>query len=317
MATLSTATSNFSSTVVSLVSRRLEAALRANYPHTTPGNYIPGEMMTNGFNALTFTAYADLSAATTALTEGTTPTSQTLTIAVDSCTATQVGGVVEVTDLAIVQSPHQLIDVASDKAADQGAKTIDVLVREILAAGTSVQYVTATSRATIATSNILTGAQVKKMVALLKKNNVKPFGDGFFRSILSPDQEYDLQTDTAAGGWMDAYKYVDNLPLITGESGRYGGVRFQISSTAKVFATAGASSANVHSAIFFGPDAYVVGDMQTLRGYFVAPGGDHGDPLGQKALVGWKASFGAMLADANGPRYIRLETGTTLNSGQG
>lgn len=316
MSTLSTTTSNFSSTVVALVSRRLEEALRANYPHIMPGNFLRGEVMRDGYNSLTYVAYADPSAQTTALTEGSAPTAQTLTISVDQATATQIGGTIEITDLAILQSPHRLIEVAADKVGDQAAKTMDVLVREILAAGASVQYVTQAARSAIATSNVLTGAQVKKMVAILKKNNVPAFGDGFYRAILSPDQEYDLQTDTDNGGWMDANKYTNALPLLTGETGRYGGARFQISSTAKVFATAGASSANVHSAFFFGPDSYVVGDMQSLRVYFVPPGGDHSDPLAQKALVGWKVAFGCMLLDANGTRYVRLESGTTLNSGQ-
>lgn len=316
MATLSTATTNFDSTVVALVSRRLEAALRARYPHAMPGNFVNGEVMADGFNSLTYVAYADLSAQTTALTEGTAPVAQTLAIAVDQATATQVGGVVEITDLAVVQSPHRLITVAADKVADQAAKTVDILVREILAAGASVQYSSGAARSALAASDVITGALVKKMVALLKKEDVPSFGDGFYRAVLSPDSEYDIQTDTANGGWMDANKYTDAMPLLTGETGRYGGVRFQISSTAKVFATAGASSANVHSAFFFGPDSYVLGDMQSLRTYFVSPGGDHTDPLAQKALIGWKIAFGCMLLDANGARYVRLEHGTTLDSGQ-
>jgi N4-gp56 family major capsid protein len=316
MATLSTATTNFDSTVVALVSRRLEAALRARYPHAMPSNYVQGEVMADGFNSLTYVAYADLAAATTALTEGTAPTAQTLAISVDQATATQVGGVVEITDLAVVQSPHRLITVAADKVADQAAKTVDILVREILAAGASVQYSSGAARSALATSDVITGALVKKMVALLKKEDVPSFGDGFYRAVLSPDSEYDIQTDTTNGGWMDANKYTDAMPLLTGETGRYGGVRFQISSTAKVFATAGASSANIHSAFFFGPDSYVLGDMQSLRTYFVSPGGDHSDPLAQKALIGWKIAFGCMLLDANGARYVRLEHGTTLDSGQ-
>jgi N4-gp56 family major capsid protein len=281
-----------------------------------PGNFVNGEVMADGFNSLTYVAYADLSAQTTALTEGTAPVAQTLAIAVDQATATQVGGVVEITDLAVVQSPHRLITVAADKVADQAAKTVDILVREILAAGASVQYSSGAARSALAASDVITGALVKKMVALLKKEDVPSFGDGFYRAVLSPDSEYDIQTDTANGGWMDANKYTDAMPLLTGETGRYGGVRFQISSTAKVFATAGASSANVHSAFFFGPDSYVLGDMQSLRTYFVSPGGDHTDPLAQKALIGWKIAFGCMLLDANGARYVRLEHGTTLDSGQ-
>jgi N4-gp56 family major capsid protein len=315
MATLSTATSNFSSTVTALVHKRLEQALRAQYPHAQPGNFAQGEMLGNGTNSVTWVGYADLAASTTQLTEGTAPTDNALTINVDTATASQVGATIAITDLAVLQSPHRLFEVAADVIADNAAKTYDVLAREILAAGTSVQYVTATSRATVATSNVITGAQVKKMQAYLTRNNVPKFGDGFFRSIIHPDSVYDLQTDTANGGWMDIWKYTDNAPLLANEVGRYAGVRFQISSNAKVFATAGASSANVYSTIFFGPSAYGISPLQNINTYFVAPGGDHSDPLAQKGIVGWKGAFACLLLDANGVRYLRLEHGTTINAG--
>jgi N4-gp56 family major capsid protein len=315
VATLATSESNFSSTVTALVARRITESLRASYPHAMPGNYISAQRMGNGTNSLTYVGYTDLAAATTALTEGTAPDANTLAITIDTATATQVGGTVEITDLADLESPHALFEVAANKVADQAGKTVDVLIREILAAGASVQYVTATSRATVASSNILTGAQVKKMWTLLTRTNVPKFSGETFRSFIHPDSVYDLQTDTANGGWMDIWKYVANTPLLTNEIGQYAGVRFQITSNAKVFATAGASSANVYSTFFFGPDSYVVGDLQSVRTYFVAPGGDHTDPIAQKAIVGWKAAFGCFLLDNQGPRYIRLEHGTTLDLG--
>jgi N4-gp56 family major capsid protein len=315
VANLSTATTNFSSTVTALVAKKLEEALRANYVHLTPGNFIPAELMGNGTNSLTYVGYSDLAAKTTALTEGTTPTAVGLSVVIDTATATQVGEVIELTDLSVLQSPHRLIEVAADKAANQAANSADVLVREILNAGTNVQYVTATSRVLTAASNILTGLQVKKMHAILARTNVPKFGDGTYRAIVHPDAVYDLQTDTATGGWMDVWKYTSNQPLLTEEVGRFGGVRFQVSSNAKVFATAGAGGVNIYSTFFCGPESYVVGDMQSIRTYFVPAGGDHEDPLAQRALIGWKMAFGCMLADANGNRYVRLEHATTLNLG--
>lgn len=312
MATLSTATSNFSSTVTALVHRRLEDALRASYPHAMPGNYLTGERMGNGTNSVTWIGYNDLAASTTALTEGTAPTANALAIVVDTATATQVGATIEITDLAALQSPHRLFDVAADVIADNAAKTYDVLVREILGAGASVQYVTATSRATVALSNVITGAQVKKMNSILLARDVPKFGDGFYRSIIHPYSVYDLQTDTASGGWMDVWKYTQNSPLLANEIGRFGGVTFQLSSNAKVFATAGASSANVYSTIFFGPNAYGVSALQEINTYYVAPGGDHSDPLAQKGIVGWKGAFACLLLDAQGTRYVRLEHGATI-----
>lgn len=321
MATLTTATSNFSALVQEVVGKAAEEELRTKLVHTQPGNYLSTSFI-KGTNLVRLARYADLAAQTTALTEGTAPTAQALTIASEAFSATQLGGVLELTDLAQIDSPHDLIAINAERAGRQAATTIDILVREILAAGASVQYVTATSRATLATSNVITGAQVKRMVAILSKNNVPTFGDGFYRAIVHSDTVYDLFTDTATGGWMDASKYVDNAPLLNGEIGRYHRVRFLetggtgtgTGAGAKVFVDGGASNADVYSTYFFGPGSYTMADSQRLSSYFIAPGGDHSDPIAQKAAIGWKVRFGAMLVDEAGPRYVRLESGATLGT---
>lgn len=321
MATLSTATAGFSALVQEVIAKKAEEELRTNLVHTIPGNYLPATII-KGTNRIRFARYADAAAQTTALTEGTPPTALSLTIASEGASATQIGAVFEITDLAELDSPHDLIALNAERAGRQAAATIDVLVREVLAAGASVQYVTATSRALLATSNVVTGAQVKKMVALLSRNNVPTFGDGFYRAIVHSDVVYDLFIDTANGGWMDATKYVDNTPLLKGELGRYHRVRFlETGGTgtganpgAKVFPDAGAASADVYSTIFLGPDAYALAANQRLASYFVAPGGTHSDPIAQLAKIGWKTRFGCMLIDEAGPRYIRLESGATLGT---
>lgn len=321
MATLSTATSNFSALVQEVVAKSAEDELRTKLVHTFPGNYLPARIV-KGTNFFRFARYADAAGQTAALTEGTPPTAQSLTIATEGASATQIGGVFEITDLATLDSPHDLIAVNAERAGRQAAASIDILVREILAAGASVQYATGAARSSLATTSILTGALVKKMVAILSKNNVPTFGDGFYRAIIHSDPVYDLFTDTANGGWMDATKYVDNMPLIKGELGRYHRVRFLetgglgtgTNPGAKVFPDAGASSADVYSTFFFGPDAYAYLDNMALQSYFIAPGGDHSDPIAQLAKIGWKTRFGCMLVDEAGPRYIRLESGATLGT---
>jgi len=308
VATTTTATSGFSDLVQELVKERAEEELRARLVHAMPGNFLPGRLI-KGTNFIRFARYADLSVSTTALTEATAPTDQELTIASEAFSATQYGGTIAVSDLANLDSPHELISIAAEKAARQAADTIDVLVRDVLQAGASVKYSNGAARSAV--SAALTGALVKQMFWNLQKRNVPTFADGTYRAIITPNQAYDLEADTATGGWMDVHKYVDNSPLLTNEIGRYAGVRFMVSSNAKVFATAGASSVDVHSAFFFGPQSYTIGDSQTLSAYFVPPGGDHTDPLAQKAIVGWKVRFGAMLLDEAGPRYVRLETAAT------
>lgn len=310
MATFATTTSNFSALVQEVVRGTAEEELRASLPHITAGNYEPGTII-KGTNLIRYGRYPDLTAATTALTEGAAPTSRALSVETETLSVAQYGDVLEWTDLAEIDSPHDVVAIAGERAGRVAALTMDVIVRDILAAGTNVKYSNGSARSTV--SATLTGAKVKNMFWFLRDSNVPTFSDGTYRAIITPEQAYDLESDTATGGWMDVHKYVDNTPLLSNEIGRYAGVRFQVSSNAKVFATAGASSADVHSAFFMGPKSYAIGDSQTLRAYFVPRGGDHSDPLAQLGKLGWKVRFGSILIDQAGARYVRLETaGSTL-----
>jgi len=321
MAYVNTGTTNFSVLVQDLVQAKAEQELRARLVHANPDAYVHGRFV-KGTNQIRFARYSDLGANATALGEGVPPTSQTMSISSDAFSALQYGQTLSITDLAQLDSPHDLISVASDRLARQAAETMDLVVRDVLAAGTSVAYApiigaagaltTVTARNQITAAARLDGALVKKTVAALKAANVPAFADGTYRCIIHPFQEYDLISDTSVNGWLEANKYVDNTPLITGEIGKFAGVRFVVSSNAKVFAAAGAASANVYSAHFFGPDSYTVGDSQTLQAYFTAPGGNHSDPLAQMAIAGWKMRFGAKLLDLAGAKYRRVETGATL-----
>ena len=309
MTTTSTATTNFSSLVTALVMRRTEEILAANYVHLDPSMGFVRATIIKGTNQLTFPAFAQLAAVTTALTEGTPPTAQALSISTDTVTAAQMGWTVEVTDLALLEAPQNLIAIAADRIADQAANSMDVVVRDILAAGASVKYANGTARSAV--SATLTGALVRQAVGNLRKRNVPAFSDGYFHAILTPGQGYDLMSDTASAGFVDVVKYTSARPFLTGEIGEYGGARFTISSNAKVFTTAGAGNVDVASAILLGPDAYAVGDLQSLEARYVAPGGDHSDPIAQKAIVGAKVALGGALLKAIDARYLRIESAQT------
>jgi N4-gp56 family major capsid protein len=321
MATTTTATSGFSDLVQELVAARAEEELRARAVHAMPGLYVPARFI-KGTNTLRYARYADLAVNTTALTEGTAPTDNELTISSEYFTAAQFGATVAVSDLAQIDSPHDLISIAAERIAYNATRSMDVLVRDnihsnvltsaVFGATGATTLTANTANSAVATTGVLTGAFVKNMVARLKGANVPQFADGTYRCIIHPSQEYDLVSDTSVSGWIEANKYVNNTPLLTNEIGMFAGVRFIVSSDAKVYATAGASSGNVYAALFLGPDAYTIGDSQTLQSYFVAPGGDHTDPLAQKALVGYKMRFGSLLLDAAGARYRVLKTQATV-----
>ena len=322
MATTTTGTSGFSDLVTQLVSARAEEELRARAVHAMPGLYVPARFI-KGTNTLRYARYADLSVSTTTLTEGTAPTDDALTISSEFFTAAQYGATVAISDLANLDSPHDLISIAAERVAYKAVRSMDHIVRDNIHANAATSAIFGATGATSLTQNtansavaaagLLSGAFVKQMVARLKGSNVPTFADGTYRCIIHPAQEYDLVSDTSVNGWIESRKYVDNTQLLTGEIGMFAGVRFIVSSDAKVFATAGASAGNVYNALFLGPDSYAIGDSQTLQSYFVAPGGDHTDPLAQKALVGYKMRFGSLLLDEAGARYRILKTQASVS----
>ena len=299
--------------VQELVSQSVQKELRNNMVHALPSNYVPGTFV-KGTDRIRYVRYPDVSHSLTELTEGVTPDpSINLAVRTEYFSVKQYGAYTSLSDIVQLDSPHDLVSIASERVSFAAAQSMDRIVRDVMNAGSArVYYAQAQSTsssianrvalgdATI--SNIadgaarqdykLNGLEVKKAVARLKAANIPPFPDGFYRCIIHPNQQFDLLTDTSNHGFLEASKYVQNLTMLNGEIGAYSGVRFLVSNEAKTWTVSGQT---VYSALFFGPDAFVVGDSQTMQTYFIAPGGDHTDPLSQRALLGYKVRFGAMI----------------------
>lgn len=296
---IKTSTSGFSSTVTALVQPAIEAELRVdlNFADPRSGLYQVARI-TKGHNSLTYVRYADLSVASspTTLTEGTSPTADDLTLGNDSITPSQYGRVITITDLADAESPHDLVQVAAERCARNAAAYLDQIVANtVTVAGTTYGD---------ASTSALSGTIIVKAVNKMRKSGVQPFPDNLFRAIISPEQYVSLSTDTAATGWIEAYKYTNNMPLLTNEVGMFGGCRFMIST--RVPADTG-----VYSGVIYGPGGAAAGDLQSVSAHIVLPGGDHSDPLAQQAAVGWKAAFGVALLDAAGAKIGLLKSTET------
>lgn len=241
---ISTALTNFDKTVVTLVNKRLEELLRAPLPHLLPGNFRKAEFVKGTNNTMRFINIPDMSvvAGTVSagtppwLTEGVAPTSEDLSIGYEEFSAAQAGRVIKLTDVAMMESPFDLLAEAADRIARNALATADKRVAEVLSAGAAVMYAGgATTRAGIPHNSPLTGQLVKLAVARLKAADVPTFSDGTYRAIVHPGSTYDLESDTSVGGWIDAQRYAGSEKLFTGEVGRYAGVRFIESSAAVSF----------------------------------------------------------------------------------
>lgn len=231
---ISTATTNFNQTVVALVNKRLEELLRAPLPHILPGNFREASFVKGTNNVMRFINIADMSVVAGTPNPGTLPwlnegapnTTEDLAIGYEEFSANQAGRVIKLSDIGLMESPFDLLSEAADRIARNAIATADRRVAEVLSAGAQVTYASGTSRATINSNSPLTGALVKLTVARLKAAAVPTFADGTYRAIVHPGSTFDLESDTAVGGWIDAQRYAGSQALFTGEVGRYAGVRF-------------------------------------------------------------------------------------------
>jgi len=200
---------------------------------------------------------------------------------------------IEVSDILDLVAIDPVLDEMADVLGDQASDTLDQVARDVLAAGTSVQYAAGrASRVTVAAGDNLTVNEIRKAVRTLKRNNAKPLEGGDYVAIVEPGTTYDLQSDTK---WEQAAQYAGSRQIFTGEIGRLYGVRFVETTNAKKFPGAGAAGVDVYCTLVIGKDAYGVvdvagsGNVQNI----IKPHGSAGtaDPLNQRGTSGWKALF--------------------------
>jgi N4-gp56 family major capsid protein len=325
MTVTKTDASNFDKTVNTLIRKSLEQELLPSLPHLSDGlGYIKATFVKGSNSTMRFlrvphltvtTNNGSVSAGTAPwLTEGVAPTAQALTFGYEEFTAYQAGQRVELSDLAIDEfdAGSGLVSEASVRVARQAAATIDEYVGRILAAGTSVIYAGTgnAARTDVAVSDTVTGTLIRRAAQGMKVDNIPQFGDGTYHAIVHPGVVFDFEEDEALGGWKAIGTYTSPENILSGELGKYAGVRFMESSNARVFAAGGAGSADVYSTFITGPDSFAFGDWGNITTHVVLPGG-HGDELAQVMSIGWKCRLGAFLTDEAGPRYVRIESGAT------
>lgn len=262
--------------------------------------------------SIEFRKFNSLAVPNAPLTEGVTPAGDNLNITAVHATAHQEGSFVEITDVLDMQAKDPVIAETSELLGEQSGQTVDIRVRDIVIAGTNVQYANgrATQAAVLATDK-LTGDEIKKAKMRLKKMNIKTFEDGCYHMIIDANQEYDLKKDTDPASWTEVSKYAKPEQMLDGEIGKYDGVRIMVTSNTP---TEDVSGVTIHKALMYGRHAYGVVDVERGKGkssIIVKPLGSSGtsDPLNQRSTIGWKKFFTAVRLNELG--LCRIETGAT------
>ena len=266
----------------------------------------------NEGNTVNFRRFNSLAPATTPLTEGTVPAGNTLNITTVAATVAQYGDFITTSDLLDMEGIDPVITDTQQLFGEQAGNTIDQIVRDVVTAGTTVQYATGVaSRSAITAAMVLSGTEIKKAVRTLRRNNASPVEGKNYIGIIGPDAQYDLMSDAA---WLAVSEYSNPGQLYDGEIGSLYGVRFVVTSNAKKFAGAGSGGADVFGTMILGQNAYGVVDVagSSKPQSIVKPLGSSGsaDPLNQIASIGWKALFAAVRL--NELAMVRIEHGASV-----
>ncbi len=243
------------------------------------------------------------------LTEGVTPAGKSLAVTSITATVEQYGDYLEISDMLDLVGIDPVLVESAELLGEQAGLTIDNAVRDIVCAGTNVQYAGGKdSTSAITAADKMTADEVARAAATLKKGNVKRIDGKFYIGIVDPDIAYDLMKDPL---WQDISKYSGGQAIMDGEIGKLHGVRFV--ETTETLVKSG--SVNVHCAMIIGKDAYGIVDVDgsVKPENIVKAFGSAGtaDPLNQRATSGWKALFTAKRLDEN--CMVRIECATTLD----
>lgn len=192
----------------------------------------------NGGKTIEFRQYDPLPEQTTPLVEGVTPDGQSLSVKTITAEVDQYGGYVTLSDMLILTAIDNNLVQATKAIASQAGRTLDTLTREVINAGTVVQFAEGQVDSrdelyyTSEDDNCnLTVDAIKRAVRFLETQDA-PKINGYYVGILHPYCKYDLMKDP---DWKNPHEYVDTENIYTNEIGELYGVRFVQSSRAKVF----------------------------------------------------------------------------------
>lgn len=264
-----------------------------------------------------FRKFASLGVSKTALTEGTPPAGQSLSVSAITATVEQYGDVIFFSDLVSTTTFDPILEETTDLLAEQSSESIDELIRDTLITGTNVQFGdgSVANQASIAAGDILDDVAVRQAVLTLQLARAQKI-NGMWHAIIHPRQAHDLQGTSA---WINAQQYAaargDSNRIFEGSLGALYGVQFWVTDKVNVLADAGSGAVDVYQALFFGANAYGIVDLagHNLQSIY-KPLGSAGsaDPLDQKQSMGWKVTFVTkILADEF---MVRVETATSTGA---
>ena len=249
---------------------------------------------TNRGVSVQFTIASDLAEATTALNESSDTTPVAMSDSYVVVTPLEYGNAVQLTSKLGATAFMEVNPIAANIVGWNAGISTDGIARNAAGAGTQVAYAgSKTSRAALAKTDILTGNDVRKAVAKLRKQNVATF-NGMYKGLIHPDASYDFRGGTGGTNWSDPHVYSDPSGIYNGVIGNFQGVQFMETPRAPFFSDGGTSaytistiavSSNVATLTTSAAHGLVIGDNITISGATATSG------TGSTSQLGFNAQF--------------------------
>lgn len=248
-----------------------------------------------------------VTAATSELTEWTTPTSTAFNYSTISTTPTQYWMYIEVSDRLIKAAPTAILSDAAKEVWANMARIIDQVVQTEVMAWTNVQYAWTwnAARADLAAADLLVWANIRNAVVKLRSEDAPTVDWTYYMAVAHPFVIWDLTAETN-WAWIEFSKYTTPDKLFKWEIWALYWCRFSESSNVQTFA----STTTVYPTLVLWKWAYWVANWAWLENIYKPLGsGWTNDPLWQRATVWAKVDFAAKRLQENA--MVRLESAAT------
>lgn len=178
-----------------------------------------------------------------ALVEGVNPNGRKMGETVVSKMIAQHGDYVEKSDVLDLHALDNVGLAATEELGSAAAQTQDLLIRNELLAGTNVMCADTVGSTGTATENdvrwkmtgksYLTGDMVAQAATKMEVDKVPQVDGRYYVALIHPYCKYDIRRDE---DWTDAHQYAAVEEIFNGEIGELHGVRFIVTTNAKVYA---------------------------------------------------------------------------------
>lgn len=263
-----------------------------------------GQMRTHSQNegkTIWFNRYTPLSStpANCALSEGENPAVCSITAANVSAVLAEYGATIKISKFLSLTSIDKNNAEKIAVVGQHMGEVLNEIVRNELDNSTA-RYGNGSNVSTVATSDTLTGAELRRVVQLLEVAKAPTYEDSTFIGKFAPQTKTSLLLDST---WLNAKTYSDVRKLYNGEMGELFQVRCLLNKNPNSSSGAAGTSASgvtVYHNYIHGAEAFgcfdLEGDKPKLD--IVTNSVDSGNPAGRFSLASWSGSYVAKMLNS-------------------